>query len=359
VKYLKQWKQNGDWRIRLRRRGFKEVELKPPPGYRGVKSTLANSPSFLAAYLAAMAEPVTPLKPGETRSTYGSVNWLVAEYFDSLDFKGRPASMRVKHRRYIEDFRAKRGGLPVAKIEAEHLEKMFATMLATPAKANQWLKAIRDLMRYATKRKLLVANPASDIKKRPSNNPDGHWTWEPEEVATAREKFEIGTKMRLAIEMMNALAFRRSDVIRVGPPNTYAGFDDDGRPCTMLRHVQHKGRERHPSHIDTPIPADLLTVMKATPTVGIRTWLVDGRGKPFNEIAFSHWFTAEIKRAGLPSRCTPHGLRKRCCTDLANEGKNPHQIMAVSGHLTLSEVQRYTRMYDRARNAREAMRGRT
>ena len=73
----------------------------------------------------------------------------------------------------------------------------------------------------------------------------------------------------------------------------------------------------------------------------------------------SHFFAAEIKRAGMASRCTPHGLRKRCLTDLAHSGKTVHQIMAVSGHLTMSEVERYTRMHDRALNAREAMRGRT
>jgi len=35
-----------------------------------------------------------------------------------------------------------------------------------------------------------------------------------------------------------------------------------------------------------------------------------------------------------------------------------HEIMAVSGHLTMKEVERYTKMADRARNARAAMAGR-
>jgi hypothetical protein len=56
--------------------------------------------------------------------------------------------------------------------------------------------------------------------------------------------------------------------------------------------------------------------------------------------------------------CTPHGMRKRCLTDLAEAGKTIHEIMAVSGHLTMREVERYTRMADRARNARRAMAGR-
>ncbi len=41
-----------------------------------------------------------------------------------------------------------------------------------------------------------------------------------------------------------------------------------------------------------------------------------------------------MAKAGLPARCTPHGLRKRCLTDVANEGKTIHEIMSVSGHLT-------------------------
>jgi integrase len=65
-----------------------------------------------------------------------------------------------------------------------------------------------------------------------------------------------------------------------------------------------------------------------------------------------------MAKAGLPARCTPHGLRKRCLTDLAEAGKAIHPFMSVSGHLTMKEVERYTRMVDRARNARAAMAGR-
>ena len=104
------------------------------------------------------------------------------------------------------------------------------------------------------------------------------------------------------------------------------------------------------------------------PGTGIRTWLVDGHGKPFTEEAFSHWFADRSDEAWLPSKtrasgevvrlCTPHGMRKRCLTDMAESGKTMHQIMSVSGHLTMKEVERYTKMADRARNARAAMAGR-
>jgi hypothetical protein len=65
-----------------------------------------------------------------------------------------------------------------------------------------------------------------------------------------------------------------------------------------------------------------------------------------------------MAKAGLAKQYTPHGLRKRCLTNLAESGRTIHQIMAISGHLTTKEVERYTKMADRARNARAAMTGR-
>jgi integrase len=96
----------------------------------------------------------------------------------------------------------------------------------------------------------------------------------------------------------------------------------------------------------------------ATKATGLKTWLIGARGGSFTDQGFTDWFSEEMAKAGLPARCVPHGLRKRCLTDLAEQGKTIHEIMAVSGHLTMKEVERYTRMADRARNARAAMAGR-
>ena len=38
-----------------------------------------------------------------------------------------------------------------------------------------------------------------------------------------------------------------------------------------------------------------------------------------------------------------HGLRKSAAARLAEAGCSEHEIMAITGHKTLSEVQRYTR----------------
>jgi len=44
-----------------------------------------------------------------------------------------------------------------------------------------------------------------------------------------------------------------------------------------------------------------------------------------------------------------HGLRKAFCFYWAEQGATTHQIAAMAGHMSLSEVERYTREADRTR----------
>ena len=358
MKYLQKFRdRHGRWRIYFRRPGYRRRKLPVPPGYRGPDKPLpTDCLEFLAAYQNAMADP-SAVRGGKQRGFPGTISWLVSEYLASIDFLGRPESVRVKHRRHLEDFRARRGERPVIGLEPVHFEKRLADMMATPVAANQWLVAMRDLMKYAVKRKLIVANPVTGIAKRPSGNPDGHHTWTPEQVEQFRASHPIGTKARLALELLLAFALRRSDVIRLGPPDVRAG---------ILEYIQFKGRQHAPSKVAVPMPADLAAIIRATPGTGIKRWLLDGNGHDFIESAFSHWFAEMCDAAGLPRKqkadgtsvrlCTPHGLRKRRLTDLAERGATAHEIMSISGHMTLKEIERYTRMADRARNARAAMR---
>jgi hypothetical protein len=52
---------------------------------------------------------------------------------------------------------------------------------------------------------------------------------------------------------------------------------------------------------------------------------------------------------------TAHGLRKAAARRLAEAGCTMHEIAAITGHASLSEVQRYRRAADQARLARAAM----
>ena len=66
-----------------------------------------------------------------------------------------------------------------------------------------------------------------------------------------------------------------------------------------------------------------------------------------------------IGDAWLPYGCVLHGLRKAAARRLAEAGCTPHQVAAVTGHTSLSEVERYARAADQEKLARDAVRKQT
>ena len=101
------------------------------------------------------------------------------------------------------------------------------------------------------------------------------------------------------------------------------------------------------------------------PRTDALTFLLTEHGRPFRSAAafgnrFSDWATA----AGLqPVTCDDgrvrsyrvHGLRKAACVRLAHAGCTAVEIMAVSGHVTLSEAQKYVADFERDRMAESAI----
>ena len=83
--------------------------------------------------------------------------------------------------------------------------------------------------------------------------------------------------------------------------------------------------------------------------------LVTEWGKPFTVDGFSGFMRDAIKAAGLPLECQPHGLRRTAGRRLAEAGCTTKQIMAILGHKSIVEAERYTREADQIRLATDAM----
>jgi len=102
-----------------------------------------------------------------------------------------------------------------------------------------------------------------------------------------------------------------------------------------------------------PIHLELKRVLDSLPNDNL-TFLVADRGGPLKPESFTNWFKRMVQDAGL-SGLSAHGLRKANCRLLAEGGCTPHQIMAISGHKTLSEVTRYTVAANRTQLSDDAM----
>lgn len=153
----------------------------------------------------------------------------------------------------------------------------------------------------------------------------GYRTWTEEEIRTFYDKFEVGTRERLAFDLLLYTGQRRGDVVRMGRQHVRDGV--------LLIRQSKTGTE-----VEIPIASDLRLSLDSLPA-GQLVFLMTGQGKPFTAAGFTNWFRDAVSAAGLPVGLSAHGLRKAACRRLAEAGCSAPQIMAVSGHKTLAEAQ--------------------
>jgi integrase len=92
--------------------------------------------------------------------------------------------------------------------------------------------------------------------------------------------------------------------------------------------------------VDAPLHPDLVATLAAQERRGV-VIVMTKHGAGFTT-GFGNWMADAIAKAGLQARCVTHGVRKAAARRLAEAGCTPNEIMAITGHRTLKEVERYT-----------------
>jgi integrase len=210
----------------------------------------------------------------------------------------------------------------------------------TPVAANHFLQALRRLMKLAIESGWRKDDPAAGIRNI-RNRSEGFRTWAEDDIAAYEAKFPLGSRARLAFALLLYTGQRRGDVVRMGRQYLRNG---------VLTIQQQKTGEE----VAIPMHANLKAAIDALPKDQL-TFLLTGKGKPFTPAGFTNWFHECVVEAGLPAGLSAQGLRKAVCRRLAEAGCSPHEIMAISGHSTLSEVTRYTVAANRPGLAADAM----
>jgi integrase len=317
-------------RYYFRRRGTKAIPLPGLPG----------SEEFMAAYAAALASiPDQQLEVAANRTLPGTINALVVTYYRSDEWHALAADTQKTRRRIIERFRAQHGDKRVALLQREHILKMLAA-IGKPSAKRHWLKAIRGLMRVAVPN-MRKDDPTEGIPGVKLPKTKGHHTWTDQEIERYRAYWALGSQQRLVMEFALETASRRGEVIRLGPQHV-----KDGRI--------HIERTHGSDDVDLIMSPQLQAACSAMPTVHL-TYIVRANGKPRSKYGLGNDFAKWATEAGLPVNCRLHGLKKGGMRRLAEAGGTAHELMAISGHKTLTEVQRYTKDADRKKLADSAM----
>ena len=168
-----------------------------------------------------------------------------------------------------------------------------------------------------------------------------HHTWTDAQLETYENRWPLGTRERLAFDVLLYTAQRVGDAVRMQRSDIRNG-------------VIAMTQEKTGAEVFVPLHPALARSIKAGPANGL--YLIgDRNGRPVKRARLSALIVAAAKAAGLPSECVAHGLRKASLRRLAEHGSTSKEMQAVSGHKTLGEIERYTRQADQQRLARAAI----
>jgi integrase len=299
-----------------------------------------NSPEFLEAYWA-LRNGTAPIGDiGAERTNPGTVNAAIVLYYKHPSFTKNKLITQQTDRNILEAFRAKHGNKQIALLQEQHLEALIGEKAGKPAAQRNLLRVLRSLLNVAVKAKMRRDNPSLGIVLERLET-TGYHSWTEEELRQYETCYPIGTKGRLALDLLLYTAQRRTDVVALGPANMRNG-----------RFIYTASKNK--AKMNIPVAAPLAASIAATPMIGVKTYLVTEYGRPFTPAGFGNWFRDRCDEAGL-SHCSAHGLRKAFLRRMAEAGCSEDYIASISGHRDMREIRKYVEAANKAKMATEGM----
>lgn len=340
--------RHGKERFRFRRKGFPSRYFTAPLGSEDFRAEYQRFNSPQAAQEA-------QAQAASARSSPGTIGDLLRRYVSVPDRLGPSDVTRLKVRSILERFAEGREGRMVRDLRFDHIDAIVskARIKTVDARgracggveaARKLRKELRRFLGFAVKLGWLVKNPVDEsqpIRVAPSERSTGYYTWSEDDIARYRARWPLGSKQRLAMELILWTDQRKVDAIHLGRQHVR-----DGK--FVLR--QSKTGKR----LVLPIAPPLAAAINAMPTSESLCFIVTEWGRPFSVKGFGGWFREQCDAAGLP-RCTAHGLRKATMRRMAELEMPNKSMKSVSGHSKDDEVARYTEAADQERLADRAI----
>lgn len=319
--------RHGNIRYYVRIRHGRKIRIKQP----------YMSPAFVEEYKAAVLQ--SPVVPPSTKKKKGTLAWLVARWKEHSDWLAQAEATRSQRENILEHVLEKSGHRDYTDITKADIKQGKEDRKATPFAANNFLKTMSAIFRWAVEEGLLESNPAEGVPHfKKEKGHVGHKPWTLEDVERYRAFYPLGTRERLALEILINTGLRRGDLVRVGDDN-------------VARNVIAIRTEKTGVQLYIPLLPKLEEALKVTKTG--QKWICDKRnGKPISKEGFGTLFREWCIAAGVTKRA--HGLRKLCATIVADDGASELELQALFGWLTNNQSAIYTAESNKKRLALQA-----
>lgn len=270
--------------------------------------------------------------------TVGTLGWLIGKYMESPAWtQNLSVATRGQRSGLLRETVKAAGNERADAINTQSIRAAMDRRAHQPHGANNWLKTMRGLFAWAIERELVPADPTRGVKLLAGENDrNGYHTWTEDEVARFEARYPVGTRERLALDVLLYTGLRRGDAARLGRPHVRNG-------------VIRVRTEKTDQEVTIPVLPPLAASIAAAP-IGDLTFIATEKGRPYTKESFGNWFRDVCAEMGLPGRA--HGLRKAGACRAAEYGATNEQLNAWFGWAPGSrESAIYTRRADRAKMA--------
>jgi integrase len=287
-----------------------------------------GSAEFLAAYDTAMGPGAKPHKSPAS----GTFEWALSLYRKSQAWASlSPATRRQRDNIFAKIART-HGNTPIGAWKRGDIAAGRDKRAATPAAARHFVEALRGLFRWLVESGLVANDPTEGVRVvKPKS--EGFAVWTPDDEAMFRNRWPLGTRERVAFEVLRQTGLRRGDAVRVGRPHMRDG---------VIRFATEKTGER----VAIAMSAALVEALAAGPC-GDLTFISTASGKPMVKEAFGNFFREAANAAGVAK--SAHGLRKAAATADAELGWSDAELDAKFGWTGRKMASLYTRAASRER----------
>ena len=300
-----------------------------------------GTPEFDAAYKAAVSGYSTlPAVPAPAVKAHAdTLEWLWMMYRQAGAWQNLKPATKKQRENIMKGVLEKVGQEPISAFTKRAILGAMDARSATPFQAQNLLKVFRGLFKWAVKREHAAVDPTIGLKADlPKTKGFLERTYD--EVIAYENRWPIGTRERVMLDVYMYTGLRRGDACRVGK-----------------QHVKNDEIFMATEKTQTPVTLPLLDVLKRTlaagPT-GDLAFIVTSRGNPYTKESLGNAFKDACVAAGVKDK-SARGLRKAAAMRAAENSATAHQLMAIFGWTTIKQAEYYTRAADRKRLAREAM----
>lgn len=339
--------KSGNVRVRVRVEG--------QPNRKIVVKVPIDHPKFSEHYWNARAGVQLPEEPVST-AIRRSLRWLADNYLDHLEHMvqaGLNSPLTLRQRRSLLDRLCDHkhttgtvyGDMSLHAPKSAFIQARDARA-ATPAEADNMMKAAKAMYRWAIQLGHTNENPVAGVERIHISG-GGATPWTAQDLKKFRQAHPPGSMAHLSLTLHMFCACRSNDAIWIGRAQE---VDRAG-----IRMLEWQPRKKGSAPVCVPMMPPLRKAITAAARIG-GAYLLTDHGKPFTSPdSYRNKFRKWCDAAGLENRSS-HGVRKAIAELLAESGCSENQIMSVLSHTKPTTSAVYTKGAERRILAVEAMR---